>query len=409
MTSKRCLRVAYITTCFPVPSETFACVELSELMRRDVEATVYSLGPAIKSADSMLEAYGLQDIKRSSYLTKDLPRYLFSCLKSPRKFSYLLARVLGARPSSLKQWMHSIAIIPRVIGIYDELERKPPDVVHFFWGHYPILVAVLLERFHPTQKWSMSLGAYDLRMRFPLTLQLASDAGHLRVLSRENVDELAEMGVQNPATEVVYHGIDLDDREDQPDRIAGRMLYAGRLIPQKGLRETLVLYERIKERFPEASLVIAGEGEMRNELMELIEERKLKDVSLIGHVSQVQLRAEMRKSDLFVFLSHSESENLPNVVKEAMACGCRCVVSESTSIDELIPTEDHGWVVPPRDVEAAFQAVLRLLESNDDAMRQRSRQWAMDKFSVESSVTRLLERWWNLVGQARGDSNKAAV
>ena len=53
----------------------------------------------------------------------------------------------------------------------------------------------------------------------------------------------------------------------------------------------------------------------------------------------------------------SYEETLPNVVKEAMASGCMCVATKTYGIEELIVDQQHGFVVPPGDVDAAVSRI----------------------------------------------------
>ena len=65
----------------------------------------------------------------------------------------------------------------------------------------------------------------------------------------------------------------------------------------------------------------------------------------------------MAESRYFIFLSNKKSERLPNVLKEAMQCGCVCISSKTKGIEELIQHGVNGFTISnynPHDVRKYF-------------------------------------------------------
>ncbi len=117
--------------------------------------------------------------------------------------------------------------------------------------------------------------------------------------------------------------------------------------------------ERVRATHPEARFSIAGEGELRPHLEQLIRELGLQDrVALIGRVTDVP--AYLAGIDIAVLCSRSEGS--PNAVLEYMSAGRAVVASAVGGTRELIEEGRNGFLVPPDDPEALATAIRRYLD-----------------------------------------------
>src|SRR5690606_3115272 len=123
--------------------------------------------------------------------------------------------------------------------ILAQLEREVPDVLHTEWGHYPSVIAFLVQKRLPDTVVSVSLIAYDLDAEFGGTIEVVRNASVVRTQAHVNVDQIARFtGISPARVAVIYDGVDLKPIRaihTTIDKVPGRFVVAGRLIPEKGI------------------------------------------------------------------------------------------------------------------------------------------------------------------------------
>jgi glycosyltransferase involved in cell wall biosynthesis len=174
---------------------------------------------------------------------------------------------------------------------------------------------------------------------------------------------------------VIYSGVDTRDHDS--DRGVERdpllreslsltgafpvLLNVARLHPMKGQRYLIPMMTKLREPWPDARLLIAGQGELRGELQTLIDAMNLQDhIMLLGRRSDVP--DLMRAADVFVF--PSLSEGLGMAVIEAMASGLPVVAADAGPLREVVIHRQTGVLVTPRDPNALAEGVAHILEGD---------------------------------------------
>lgn len=389
---------------YPQPSEAFAQVEVNQLREQGCQVDIYCMHPRKKNITSAT--------KESEHIHY-APRYR-SGRNSLRAFFFyptlvfklvgLLLSLCWNKPSHL---FKALFLIPVALDIFYKITKGEPDIVHLFWGHYPAILGWLWLNSKPSRKLSMFLGAYDLVAAFPLSQVVArelqvNERGLLFTHAKSNLADFNSMGLDSSQVVVSYRGINVDSNSIDESKAAKNSIFsAGRLIPEKGMALLIRSFSLVASDDLSLNLILAGSGPQQKELKELAESLGVIDrIEFIGHVPQRELFSRMADSKVFVLLSVSPSERLPNVVKEAMAQGVRPLVSYSPGIDELIPNYKLGSVINTDNVASVAEEIKSSLEyvnvKEDILSRNYRKKWISENFNVSLIMLKRYELWREL-------------
>jgi glycosyltransferase involved in cell wall biosynthesis len=134
------------------------------------------------------------------------------------------------------------------------------------------------------------------------------------------------------------------------------IVYAGRLVADKGLRVLLQALPRVRRDVP-AVAVLCGIGPLERDLRQLAQDLGIADMVIFpGFVHD--MFALLRRADVFVSVSLAEGS--PNAVQEAMACGTPVVLSDIDAHRALADTRAAVFV-DGRDATAVADALIACL------------------------------------------------
>jgi glycosyltransferase involved in cell wall biosynthesis len=162
---------------------------------------------------------------------------------------------------------------------------------------------------------------------------------------------------------------------------------------------------RVRAAFPDAGFVIAGEGELMNDLRELAKRLGVQDdVFFIGRCDSV---ADLLFASDVGVLS-SKAEGFANALLEYMAASLPVVATDVGGAREAIAEGETGYLVASGDDETMAERVIELL--NDPkrarAMGERGKLIVAEKFSCNSHLQNTLELYDELLSQAKPSSSK---
>ncbi len=395
---------------FPVPSETFATTEVAALRRHGVDVEVHALRPPAKMAHDMLAERGLADLTVTHGTFGNQFRGWLYGVRHPILLLSLVGFVFRFCWYQPRHLAISLLLTGAVLHSFARIQANPPEVVHLFWGHYPSLLGYLVQNYLPTVVLTTSLSAYDVRMHYGGSAPVVKRCRMVRTWARVNIPEIKEYGARDEQIAVYYQCLDISkfDRIENVPRVRGRIATVSRLIPAKKVDKVLRILRDILPEAQDTSLVIMGDGPERPRLEQLASDLRLGDrVQFLGHVSQDRVFCELRSAEVFLFLSEHDAERLPNVVKEAMAAGCLCIVSETPGIDEVLIDGLHGYIA--KDLNEAKQRLLEVLDGHRDfgTINRAARQKVLRDFDSDHIIPAILEQWTRLVGKL--DENRSSA
>ncbi|WP_282607898.1 glycosyltransferase [Pelagibius sp. Alg239-R121] len=397
------LKVLYVTMQFPVPSETFAAVEIRALLGQEVEVAIATFKPKPKDCNDVLRDRRLPNIEIDHNSLFSSLRGLWVALRPPSLPLRLLGSLFTRGNVTAGSVLKSLALVPRTLDLFDKIRRSPPDIVHLYWGHYPSLLGLLVHELLEDVTLSLSLSAYDLHSRYGPSIELARQAPLVFTLARANTPALKNFGVLEGRVHVVYHGIDVEPetfRDAQEKTL--EVVIAERLVPLKRTTESLRVFRRVLDKCPAARLSVLGDGPEKMHLQEMVDHLGIGDaVQFLGHVSHEEVFEQFSKSK--VLLSMSSSERLPNTVKEAMLRNCIPVVSRTMGIDELISNQKTGFIIEQGDIDQAAYAVVRCLQEWESLsnLRVAARHHITENFSSQAVALQRREIWKKTIDNRR--------
>lgn len=262
---------------------------------------------------------------------------------------------------------------PRNILAMGEMMRiireANPDVLHVqetndFWydltlsfSKMPPLVTTIHDVFrHPGDRDLIPGSEYTRRIAFYRSQQLIVHANVLKdVLSQQfrlpseriNVIPHGELG----SLFQYFAGNQVVSREPYT------LIFFGRIWAYKGLKYLLQAIPLVAEQIPEVKLIIAGRGENVTELLD--EENKKRCEVLNGFIPFASVAGLFQRSTVAV-LPYIESSQ-SGVAAIAYALGTPVIASNIGGLSEMIRHQQDGLLVPPCDVRALADAIIRLL------------------------------------------------
>lgn len=256
------------------------------------------------------------------------------------------------------------------------LQAFKPDVVLSYWL-YPDAHGAMLATRRARIPFLAGARGSDLRVRDPVSRRLTRPVVHaaqrLLVVS-EDLGRVAvrDYGADPARIRVIPNGCDAAIFHPT-DRAAARdalgiaaddelVLYVGRLVAEKGLRELLDATRRLSVVRPRLQVVMLGEGPLQGELAATIAADG-KRVRLAGAQSPSEVARWMAAADIVTLPSYSEGH--PNVLVEAMACGRAVVATPVGGIPEVVDG-NSGILVAAHDAAALADGLALALDRDWD-------------------------------------------
>ncbi len=252
------------------------------------------------------------------------------------------------------------------------------QLVNAHWVIPQGLVAVLYKRFfcrkiklvitiHGTDLLGLSRGIPGKLQRYSLR-----NCNQIIAVSSALKASLESAGFGNK-TFVRSMGIDI--RQFSPEfinqdirnnyKISGPfLLFVGALIPRKDPETLIRALPAVLETYPNAKLMLIGDGNLLESLQRLILELNIApSVIFTGELPYGKLPEYFATADVFILPTRMEGLGL--VVAESMAAGTIVIASDISPIHDLITSEITGFFFPPGNSIALAKQILLVLKQMD--------------------------------------------
>ncbi len=226
-----------------------------------------------------------------------------------------------------------------------------------------------------------------------LLRRLTPKMDHLIAVSSSIVRKIADEGRAGAPVSLIYNGVDLERYDHQVPCCTLREEYGlpesgplvgvvARLEPEKGHPTLIDAWPAVLAAYPDASLLIIGEGSRRADLEAQVATLGL-GASVIFTGRRDDVPAVTKSLDVAVLPSYREAQGL--TILEAMALARPVVASNVGGIPEMIEDGVTGLLVPPHDADALAGAIVRMLTDHPfaDTVARAGHDMVHERFCVE--------------------------
>lgn len=193
---------------------------------------------------------------------------------------------------------------------------------------------------------------------------------------------------------VIPHGVEIDDNNFE-ERIKKSLIFVGNLGEHKGVEFLPIILNGLKNKFPDISLNIVGDGPLKEEIFKGFKKNNLfENVNYWPYLNRKEIYKLFQTSEILLFPTRLESFGL--VIPEAMSCGVIPVISDLENItDQFVENGQNGFLCDKDDPESFIAKIIEIFSKHNlEAMSMKNRILAQENFSLvrmNESYRKLIE------------------
>ena len=361
------MRIAYFVNKYPAVSHSFIRREVLELERTGIDVRRYAI---YCETDTLKDPQDKQEHLRTRYIKAQPPQRLAAtilglALGRPRRF----LRTLGEAVRHGKR--ADVGIIKHVFYFLEGCvlarwcERDGVSHVHAHFGTNSAAIAMYASRLSDFG-YSFTVHGPD-EFDNPRGLLLREKIHHARFVvaitsyCRSQLMRWSDHACW-PKIRIVHCGLDdaffapATKTDDVTDVSEPYLLCIGRLSAQKGQLLLIEAIDKLRRQGRNVRLVLAGDGEMREEIEAYCRKHDLAEqVTITGWIDS-QTVMQLLEGCLAMVLP-SFAEGLPVVIMEAFARRKPVLTTYIAGIPELVKDHENGLLFPAGSVDAIVSAI----------------------------------------------------
>lgn len=379
-------RIGYVVKRFPRLSETFILEEMLGLEARGFDLVVYAIAdPREEVVDGDVARLKAPIVYLSDGNSTVASRigliveHLRLALRSPRRYrAATKALPMGKERGA---WVKNVAY-----GIRLSRFAKRDEIAHIHGAfvHSPASCALIAAQLNGST-FSMAGHAKDIVQSSTLSLTKKVEAANFVLLcsskALREVKAKAGLVADNDSSKLklLRHGVDLDKFQPSTYLSGERsfdssevleLLTVGRLVAKKGYGDLIDALAIVASQGRRFRLRMVGDGPLRKGLEEKVSLLGLKNhVTFLGSQERKSVISELDRASVFVhpsiILPNGDSDGIPNVILEAMACGKVVVGADIDGIKEAIEDRVSGRIYRSGDVKALAFLLLELIDDRE--------------------------------------------
>ena len=396
------MRVAYVVSRFPDPSETFVLRELNAVRARSgVELELFALFPP-KEAFVHPDAADWVDRLHRVSPAGAVAGTLWWLVRRPLRTSGALMAVLAGHWHKPERLARAVIAFAAGCAHARTMRRLGIERVHAHFATYPALAAWLAGRLLDVP-YSFTAHAHDIYVDQLHLTTLVREADAVVVISEFNRAFLQPYGVDRETPAYLVHcGVRPASYRFRARTLPAvgpvRAICVATLNELKGHAVLLAALAHGGAQLERLQLDLVGSGPLERQLREQAARLGLSErVRFHGTLDEDAVARMLDEADLFVLASvvaaDGRMDGIPVALMEALATGLPVIASRLSGIPELVRDGETGVLVSPGDAAGLALALRAVLEDPAAAAQraQAGRRLIEEQFDIERSADRMLE------------------
>lgn len=186
----------------------------------------------------------------------------------------------------------------------------------------------------------------------------------------------------------LYNFLDIQEYKINTQQEMTNFLYIGRLSKEKGIFTLIKAFKK----FPQLRLKIAGEGNIKNDLINYINDHKIENIEFLGFLNSNQIK-EVQANSSFLIIPSEWYENNPMVAIEALAMGIPIIGANIGGIPELIKNNTNGFLFDSKNIDDLVEIIKKasLLSNKEyNNLSINARSFAEENFDKNQHYNKLI-------------------
>ncbi|MDC0547613.1 glycosyltransferase family 4 protein [Opitutales bacterium] len=173
-------------------------------------------------------------------------------------------------------------------------------------------------------------------------------------------------------------------------------LFIGRWVPNKGIRILLEAYTRLKADPQEWPLTMLGDGPLREEVLDIIQDQRILGVQLPGFVSESERHRYTREAKWMVTPPHTQ-EDLGLTPLEARSVGVPCIASTDGGVRET--AGPNALFCKPGDIKSLVDCMKKAIQMDENQYQELSRLTKVDLEQYVRPLDEYAKEYLGLIGE----------
>jgi glycogen synthase len=280
---------------------------------------------------------------------------------------------------------------PKVIYYFADIWPLLPDAYTLYWKEPPNLKF----SYYPKRLLAWLVNNFDQKGKIPQSKYLLFN--NTICVSEYLCRHLKSEGINIKNSKVIYNGININsffhvkaEKRSSINNGQLKLLYAGRIMHEKGVHTAIEALGILKKRNLEVTLTILGKGTINyiDKLVTLSGNLGIsQQIKFSDYVPRQNLPDVISNYDVLVFPSMLD-EALPRIILEAMAAGLVVVGTNVGGVPEILKDKRNGLCFSPGSATELADCLEHLIKNQDQMSQYLSEAYSMiaQKFDIKNTI-----------------------